>query len=156
MKILGKYYGSKKHLHDGEWKAEPDFLAWIDDETVYKCEIIRGPSGALCGYVYLHIGHPAYKKDLSLCVHDELFVINVHGGITYSGMENYLGDDFWVVGFDCLHSSDYAPRYNTAKDSLEKSPKFCDSRTETYRNIEYVINECQSLARQLKDLENER
>ncbi len=43
----------------GEWDLEPDKVCWYD-ETKLPCLIIRGPVGALNGYVGVAVYHPAY------------------------------------------------------------------------------------------------
>lgn len=45
---------------DGPWQSEPDKRQWQDDATGLPCLIVRGPVGALCGYVGVPEGHPAY------------------------------------------------------------------------------------------------
>lgn len=35
----------------GVWDSEPDKIQWQDAETGLPCLIVRGPVGALCGYV---------------------------------------------------------------------------------------------------------
>lgn len=44
----------------GEWQAEPDKRQWQDEKTKLPCLIVRGPSGALCGYVGVAPGHPLH------------------------------------------------------------------------------------------------
>lgn len=45
---------------DGPWLNEPDKRQWQDEATGLSCLIVRGPVGALCGYVGVPEGHPAY------------------------------------------------------------------------------------------------
>lgn len=44
----------------GPWQDEPDKRQWIDPETGLPCLIVRGPVGALCGYVCVSEGHPLF------------------------------------------------------------------------------------------------
>lgn len=44
----------------GPWQSEPDKKQWLDKATDLPCLIVRGPVGALCGYVGVPKGHPAY------------------------------------------------------------------------------------------------
>lgn len=65
VRTLTKYlleldFMDKSSWAPGEWHSEPDKLHWIDNETTYPCLIVRGPAGALNGYVGVPIYHPAY------------------------------------------------------------------------------------------------
>lgn len=44
----------------GEWTSEPDKKQWADAATGLPCLIVRGPFGALCGYVGVPQDHPAF------------------------------------------------------------------------------------------------
>src|SRR4051812_13771303 len=48
---------------DGPWQSEPDKRQWHDEATGLACLIVRGPMGALCGYVGLPPGHPWHGKE---------------------------------------------------------------------------------------------
>lgn len=61
-------YIDKESWPRGEWNDEPDKLQWQDDETDLACLIVRGPSGALCGYVGVPESHPWFSKDYSDCL----------------------------------------------------------------------------------------
>lgn len=63
---------------NGAWVAEPDKKQWKDPTTGLPCLIVRNPVGALCGYVGVPNGHPAYGKD-----YDDVEV-DVHGGLTFA------------------------------------------------------------------------
>jgi hypothetical protein len=58
--LLELDFFDKSDWYQGEWHSEPDKVHWIDNETGYPCLIIRGPHGALNGYVGIPIYHPAY------------------------------------------------------------------------------------------------
>lgn len=127
----------------GPWNNEPDKLHFIDEETNMDCLVVRGPVGALCGYVGVDSTHPAFQVDYNRVM------VDVHGGLTYGSMCDEGGhichvpqngrphDVFWL-GFDCSHSSDLAPAYDH---------KY--STSGTYKELEYVIAEVRSLANQL-------
>lgn len=51
-------------------------------------------------------------------------------------------DDIWWFGFDCAHSGDMSPGYRLAR---------LHGRHEVYRDVGYVSQQCESLARQLKN-----
>lgn len=55
----------------GPWDAEPDKAQWSDEDTGYPCLILRGPSGALCGYVGVSNDHPAYGLNYNGCTQDD-------------------------------------------------------------------------------------
>jgi hypothetical protein len=85
----------KSQWGDGPWQNEPDKKQWRDPETGLPCLIVRGPSGALCGYVGVTEGHPFYKVAYShYTSRDDGKIpeadtspeaqLSVHGGITFS------------------------------------------------------------------------
>lgn len=148
----------------GPWQDEPDKMQWQDEETGLPCLIVRGPVGALCGYVGVAEGHPwhghEYSKPLrpAEAGEDEWMVdspesrIRVHGGLTFSAFCRESDDEskgichrpapgepdhVWWFGFDCAHCDDHSP--------LMKSLYGDD----IYRNVEYVQEQCRELARQL-------
>lgn len=132
----------------GEWQDEPDKMQWQDEATGLPCLIVRGPSGALCGYVGVAPDHPLHGKD-----YDHVDV-SVHGGLTFSdrcadsadesrGICHVAGegepDHVWWFGFDCAHLYDHTPAYERHWGSGE----------DIYRDLAYVQSEVTSLARQL-------
>lgn len=65
---------------------------------------------------------------------------NVHGSITYCGGDDYPIDNphkLWFIGFDCGHDRD------------GKLGKMARYSTGPVRTMEYVVEECESLAKQL-------
>jgi hypothetical protein len=79
----------------GEWQNEPDKVQWVDEATGLDCLIVRGPSGALCGYVGVGESHPYFGIEYSGCTrtprceevwcgHAPESAIEVHGGLTFS------------------------------------------------------------------------
>lgn len=139
----------KSEWKRGEWDDEPDKAQWQDEETGLPCLIVRGGGGALCGYVGVSEGHPAYKQDYGGVD------VEVHGGLTFSDMCADTDDEsrhichvpgpgepdhVWWLGFDCAHLCDIAPAY-------DKEGRYgWDSQ---YRSIGYVRREVARLARQL-------
>lgn len=137
---------------EGPWQSEPDKVQWQDEATGLPCLIVRGPFGALCGYVGVAEGHPLYRMDYNDAVMD------VHGGLTFSGMCQDTGgeeahhsichlpapgepDHVWWFGFDCSHLGDLAPLYQVMTGNR--------LRQVVYRDRAYVETECRSLAMQL-------
>jgi len=83
----------KSEWLDGPWKSEPDKMQWLDEATRLPCLIVRGPSGALCGYVGVAASHPLAGKSYSNCVkgcgedyceHRVENLLEAHGGITFA------------------------------------------------------------------------
>lgn len=138
---------SKWRSQRGPWENEPDKRQWLDPATGLPCLIVRGPVGALCGYVGVPRSHPAYEKD-----YDDVDV-DVHGGLTFASkcshgseergvchkVDDGDDDDVWWLGFDCAHYGDLRPSYEIPGGDRE------------YRSIEYVTREVEGLALQLRD-----
>lgn len=63
----------KSEWGEGPWQHEPDKMEWRDEETGLPCLIVRGPAGALCGYVGVAPSHPFHGLSydgLPKAVHD--------------------------------------------------------------------------------------
>ncbi len=133
----------------GEWNSEPDKRQWSDPETGLPCLIVRGPLGALCGYVGVSDGHPFFGKDYNSVD------VDCHGGLTFSNTcanveeteeghyichvaEPNEPQKVWWLGFDCGHFMDKTPGsfYAREDDGI-------------YRNIAYVTDEVTKLAKQI-------
>jgi hypothetical protein len=141
----------------GPWDAEVDKKQWRDDATGLPCLIVRGPSGALCGYVGVPEGHKWHG------VHYDLpdSYIEVHGGLTFAdgcghnadparGICHVPGDgepdNVWWLGFDCAHSGDKA-NMSYPPAHRERFPHHGD----IYRGQVYVERECARLAAQVAE-----
>ena len=137
----------------GPWLAEPDKRQWQDEATGLPCLIVRGPSGALCGYVGVQKGHAAHGADY------DAVEVDVHGGLTYAGVCQHGDDpargvchipgagepdDVWWFGFDCAHAFDLSPAY--AHYERPPSPW---SKPDEYRDVDYVTEQVTQLAAQL-------
>jgi hypothetical protein len=152
----------------GPWHGEPDKKQFTDRATGYPCLIHRGPSGALCGYVGVSKTHPLYAKPYSNAY------VDVHGGLTFAAscdpaprfdgggichtVSAYEDDDIWWLGFDCAHAYDLMPGHIHSSPELSflenMAPMWPGEPGTTYKDISYVMNECISLARQLKAIES--
>lgn len=119
---------------DGPWKNEPDFECFIA-ETL-PCVIKRAPLGHLNGYVGVPINHPLFGAS-AYTAEDPLSEITMHGGVTYTS-PLYESFNYWFIGFDCAHASDYVP-------SLDLYGP------ERYKTFEYVKAECLNIAKQIKN-----
>jgi len=137
----------KSSWPNGEWMHEPDKMQYTEGVTGFPCLIVRGPSGALCGYVGVTKGHKYFNVDYNNVP------VDVHGGLTYSNkcqshddeahgvchiVETGEDEDVWWLGFDCAHYLDICPKHN-----------FPLSGDETYKNLAYVKTEITNLALQL-------
>lgn len=148
----------------GPWDAEPDKRQWQDEATGLPCLIVRGPGGALCGYVGVSPGHPAHGLDYYQNPYDDNFNdialapvqeainnVSAHGGLTFAsgcghgdnpsrGICHVPGDGdpdhVWWFGFDCGHHGDLIPRYEWSFDGQ-------------YRDQAYVERWVRKLATQL-------
>lgn len=104
-----------------------------------------------CGYVGVVSASILYKVNYTHCCDcefcgapgyvKELSNITVHGGLTYSGFRE--NDDVWYFGFDTSHFGDW-------HINLPNIPAFSEY---VYRDKEYCIDQCISLAKQLKAIE---
>lgn len=151
----------KTGWYDGPWMSEPDRIEWRFAGTPrFPLLIVRGPSGALCGYVGVSEGHPFHGKkwnDID---------VSAHGGITYTEPcaegghichvpRSGEAPEVWWLGFDCAHSWDYSgmstKRYEDHPDAnlrsyLARPPE--SSWDTQYRDTWYVRREVEQLAEQ--------
>jgi hypothetical protein len=151
----------------GEWVEEVDYMEWVYRGIL--CRIHRAVSkgennliignGQLNGYIEIPSQHPW----INLTYHE--IDCEVHGGLTFK--EEFQGKT--SIGFDCAHLEDETP------DTLEKilnrmhriSPESIESDVftklyeieskypeifrpkKTYKNINFVKCECESLVDQM-------
>lgn len=149
---------------EGEWVDEPDqykfthlgieclvyrtikFDGWKDQEN--KIPHIFG--GFFCGYCRLPENHPWIGKG------DDIDS-EVHGGITF----NESGDEGHLVGFDCSHLYDISPSMIETQKHIRENMKIRlpdiyreinnSSFQQTYKNVDFVIDECKKLAEEIKE-----
>jgi hypothetical protein len=144
-------FADKHKLPSGPWHDEPDKLVWVDEATDLDCMIVRSPLGMLCGYVGVPPEHPNHGKGYW---HDEGGPgVGGHGGGPYTHRcegtichvpEEGRPHDVWWFGFDCGHYLDYVPAMTLGA--------WQDARA-SYKNIDFVRTEVESLARQLAAIE---
>lgn len=141
----------KSDWPDGEWKDEPDKAQWVHNGL--DCLIVRGPSGALCGYVGVPESHLYFEQNYS---NYEIVDVECHGGLTFSEFSRpheegehkgicHAGDDIankrvWWLGFDCAHSGDLTPKY------VNEYMRY--GYYDQYKNFAYVKKQVESLADQ--------
>lgn len=91
-------------------------------------KLALGGEEYLCGYVVIPKDHKYYDAYYEEIEND----IDVHGGLTYSGIQKVYSitkgkEELFVLGFDCHHS----------EDNIKE------------QNEEYVIEQCKHLIDQL-------
>jgi hypothetical protein len=132
------------------WETEPNHAEWVDEDTGYKCRIVRHDHfGHLCGYVGIPKNHPLWGKHYS---DDEIEGIHAHGGLTHSG-EDRDDKDTWWFGFDCSHGGDLSP--NMLVHLIGNGHTYTpDKGSDVYRTWEYVEREVRELSAQLRMEDN--
>lgn len=120
------------------WKNEPDELhgefCGIEWRIKRNAEM-----GNLCGYAKLPLSHDLYDVHYD---NPKVVNIEVHGGLTYSQVDST--DNRMEYGFDCAHFMDLVP------GMAKILPNYLENHSDdTYRDIDYVKNECQKLCWQL-------
>jgi hypothetical protein len=83
----------------------------------------------------------------------------VHGGVNFAddGVPHTEPGERWWFGFDCGHAGDYLPAFGGDHPMIEGMPvpqhirdaMRREMRSAVYRDQQYVVSECQSLAAQL-------
>ena len=107
----------KSEWEYGPWMSEPDKAQWVAHGL--DCLIVRGPAGALCGYVGVPKSHEFFGKDY------DAPDVDVHGGLTFANScsphkegdhkgichveEGAANKTVWWLGFDCAHAYDICP-----------------------------------------------
>lgn len=115
-----------------------DQKLWIDEATGYQC-IAQWVYDHWSGYVVVPDNHPWHGHHYNQCTkpierceywceHCPNALIDVHGGITWSGeLQQFEGNEWHAFGFDCAHAGD--------------NPYVC--------NLDYATAETTRLAKQL-------
>lgn len=137
----------------GPWQDEPDKVQWPDEVTGLPCLIVRGPVGALCGYVGVDTTHPWHGMGPNELPDHGL---SVHGALNFAAACAASGDEaldichipdagepeqVWWFGFDCGQIYDVSPAR-----IVHGFPQLPGS---TYKDIAYVKKEVLHLAQQL-------
>lgn len=128
-----------KNWGKGEWNYELDLIEWIDDYTGYECRVRRNKhAGFLTGTVVIPESNRFYG--INYDNHDEL-EFSAHTGINITGFSK---DGKYRVGFRCNQGFDVVPH--------KKMLLYLDGN-ESYKNIDYVKKETESLAKQIYELQ---
>ena len=151
----------------GEWVEEIDYMEFIYksfDCIVKRIVLEEGHSkdfhvfgGYFNGYVSIPGTHPYFLKKY------EDMEIDCHFGLTFGECNNR---HYWI-GFDCAHYCDYVPSieyikkrapcmqiYKDSMEDLNKKLNIEDIFRRTYKNIQFCIDECKSIADQLIEIGN--
>lgn len=98
--------------------------------------------GALCGYVGTN------KEYVSFNSKYDNFI--VHGGVTFVGNDlEGMNQDMGYIGFDCSHAMDLVPQFS----EFVSSCFILTSDFATYKNIDFVKENIESLVKQFIDYE---
>ena len=130
-------------------KVEKDWMT----ESGLRAVVVVQDFGNRCGYVAVPKGATTYGE------HYDDVQVDVHGGLTFSDWGDTYpveAEDVWWFGYDCAH-------YGDARDPTLMSPKYKEmydkglftSALDDYgvvRSLEYCVEQCESLASQLKEL----
>jgi hypothetical protein len=145
----------------GPWDTEPDAVSWICPAPPhYRCEIKRNDFGALCGYVLVPPRHPAHGHHYCEDVFDG---IDLDNALTHADLDDVSGE--WAIGFHCSNRQDVQPGLLQAMRWLERETwhprdvhrrlmKYLQPPGATYKTVDYVREQCESLALQLAALES--
>ena len=136
----------------------------VESDFIHKglrCVVVFTSMGHRCGYVGVPKEHILYGKSYSDIIED----LDVHGGITYSeGNNNYpvtADDKLWWLGFDLAHymdgkDLDLALKYELLDEDtyfkLKEIENMYPISETTVKSLEYCIDECKSLAKQLSEV----
>lgn len=157
-----EYIVDRSKWRSGPWDGEPDRIEWKTDAGLPALMVRQRNHGAWCGYVAVAPDHSLHGKSLVDCGQFE-----VHGDITYSKAchgdvchvpEPCEPDNVWWLGFDCAHIHDTTPKpiavpsYGLIFGGFDDlgSPGGDD---ENYRDVAYVQAECESLAKQIVEVD---
>jgi hypothetical protein len=142
--------------------------------------VVKYDTGHRNGYVGVSQESPLYKRpygsELDGLGYSIEMKINVHGGVTYSGMlGRYVvgGENPWYFGFDCNHLDDKIIEPNDMYEILIKSGQFSSGEIDrtmqrytqvysmmvgisegTTKSKDYVVAECFEMSKQLKIIED--
>ena len=108
------------------WKTASGLEAWI--------WLVRDSHH--CGYVEIP---EKLKEEDFYNFADDSDTLEVHGGVTYQGAPDW-SDGVQVVGYDCAHAGDACFGYADEDD--------------VWRDEEFCVEQCESLAKQLTELES--
>ncbi|QHJ81154.1 MAG: hypothetical protein [Bacteriophage sp.] len=150
-------------------------------EAGFKAAVILTRGKFRCGYVGVESTHPLFEIHYDtntnylievseddqvgdrgiitvICGKERMqspaMVFDVHGSLTFSdkwgpnSIFEDLKDGLWYFGFDCIHAGD------GELPDLDENGEIIHTQwmnTDPVRSLEYVVEHCESLAKQIKD-----
>lgn len=140
---------NKSEWGDGPWQQESDRISWVHQATGNPCLIVRGPSGALCGYAGVTDDHPWFGEDFDEVEVDIDQVLNFseycqedkERGVCHVS-EPGQNNNVWWFGFDTVDRGLFCPAFSRfiSSDDLER-----------YKDVDYTRSQVQLLAAQLAE-----
>ena len=121
--------------------------SWVTKAGLDACILLVNDGSHHCGYVAL----PADLADKDFIGYGsgECVDISVHGGVTYQDVLPQLENKI-VIGFDCAHYGDLMKCPEKYKGTgIENMSMYSEG---VWRDEEYCVNECESMAQQLINL----
>jgi hypothetical protein len=112
------------HLIEREWMTKAGL----------KAVVLYVNDSHNCGYIVLGKEHQYFGKG-----YYDVPDFEVHGGLTFAGnIEDVAPEgETWALGFDAAHMGDKTFGYSAPGD--------------TFKDVDYMANECESLAEQIKE-----
>ena len=120
---------------------------WVT-KAGYRAVVCATPMGHRCGYVAVPVGHKLYGVE-----YDDADV-DVHGGLTFAGGNGKYpveAADLWWFGYDCAHLGDARDPELMAPEYKSISALSLRFEGDVIRSLDFCIDECESLATQLKE-----
>lgn len=132
-----------------DWTKEKEWQS-----SGLTCVVVATSMGHRCGYVGVPKEHPAHGFDYDI---DTLNDIHVHGGLTFAsavdkGYPCANPDGLWFFGYDCAHIGDKRDPSLLSDEMRQAYSYGFEEPGSTIKDLNYCINECESLARQLDAL----
>jgi len=133
---------------------------WITKEGYKAVVLFNTDSGFRCGYVAIPNKHKAFGVGI------RTYDVEVHGGLSYAQKDNKYpietDESLYWFGFDCGHAYDNAD-WNTWKELCETHGDFdqfeytskhsFDTNYGHIRDLNYVVQNCNKLSKQLFDID---
>lgn len=104
---------------------------WITKSGLRAVVVINKSLGHRCGYVGVHKSNGLFSVNYESIVP----LVDVHGGLTFSGRMSDSQMNLWWFGYDCGHHSDHSI-FNPSGIK---------------RSLAYCVKECEFLASQIVD-----
>jgi hypothetical protein len=124
------------------------------------CVVLMTEMGHRCGYVGVPKGHRWFGASYDDVRGKDGEWMEVHGGLTFGNIGDHaypsatIDKNIFWFGFDCAHLGDF-PDYewlNAHNPKLaEIRSRYSFERDGTVKDLAYCVVECESLAKQLKE-----